>query len=435
MLEGGGEFVEGERYLIRDRLGNSQKMVSTKGKLMPMPDPDRTSKPTSNIQPRPINVPSLASVSTYPCQNTSVLNNPLISKIDKNHVVLEGGEQFKECKAYMIRDQLGNSQKMVWAKGGFMPMPESDRTRRPSLNIKQNPVLVPSISTNPCQNTSVLNNPLISKIDKNHVVLEGGGEFEEGMLYLIRDRLGNSQKMVWTKNGFMPMRESDRTKRPSLNIKQPVLVPSISTNLCQNTSVFINNPLISKIDKNHVVLEGGGEFEVDQAYMIRDRLGNSKIMVRTKDGFMPLHESDRTSKSTLNIKQKPVKGPSTEPVKTSFGLTQNLRKRKSSAPVSSDDSDKFLTKNVDFTPDQKHKPSTITATLASPVPESDAGSISCPICLDFAATIKAGGKKIMTTTCGHVFCQPCLEDAVKNFRECPMCRKNIDSTKMFVIHI
>uniref|UniRef100_A0A061RK57 Ubiquitin-protein ligase zinc ion binding protein n=1 Tax=Tetraselmis sp. GSL018 TaxID=582737 RepID=A0A061RK57_9CHLO len=45
-------------------------------------------------------------------------------------------------------------------------------------------------------------------------------------------------------------------------------------------------------------------------------------------------------------------------------------------------------------------------------------SIKCPICL--------GGIQNMTsTTCGHVFCQECIKQAVKAQKKCPTCRKPI----------
>ncbi|XP_060603319.1 uncharacterized protein LOC132756302 isoform X2 [Ruditapes philippinarum] len=37
----------------------------------------------------------------------------------------------------------------------------------------------------------------MQKINKNNVVLEGGGQFEEGQAYVIRDRYGNARTMLW----------------------------------------------------------------------------------------------------------------------------------------------------------------------------------------------------------------------------------------------
>ncbi|XP_052778900.1 protein wech-like [Mya arenaria] len=56
-----------------------------------------------------------------------------------------------------------------------------------------------------------LTSPLSFRIDKNNVVLEGGGQFEEGQAYMIRDRQGNARKMIWTKGDFMPLQEPDKS--------------------------------------------------------------------------------------------------------------------------------------------------------------------------------------------------------------------------------
>ena len=42
-------------------------------------------------------------------------------------------------------------------------------------------------------------------INPGKVVLEGGGEFEEGQTYIIRDRQGNSQMRIWKEGKFYPV--------------------------------------------------------------------------------------------------------------------------------------------------------------------------------------------------------------------------------------
>ncbi|KAH3870564.1 hypothetical protein DPMN_033752 [Dreissena polymorpha] len=69
------------------------------------------------------------------------------------------------------------------------------------------PVHMSTISTK--LNQSVLTSPKIStRIDKSNVLLEGGGQFEEGQAYMIRDRLGNSRKMVWKNGTFVDLEDT-----------------------------------------------------------------------------------------------------------------------------------------------------------------------------------------------------------------------------------
>ncbi|WAR07187.1 SENP6-like protein [Mya arenaria] len=92
------------------------------------------------------------------------------------------------------------------------------------LQTVQNTQKVSSISTNQNQ---TLTSPLSSKIDKNNVVLEGGGQFEEGQAYMIRDRQGNARKMIWTKGEFMPMQEPDKSINRSEGARQGVVVTEV----------------------------------------------------------------------------------------------------------------------------------------------------------------------------------------------------------------
>ncbi|XP_052811535.1 sentrin-specific protease 6-like isoform X2 [Mya arenaria] len=110
------------------------------------------------------------------------------------------------------------SSKMLYRSPSLQPMGMNQQVHHPTSNIKQSPVQVSSISTNQNQ---TLTSPLSSKIDKNNVVLEGGGQFEEGQAYMIRDRQGNARKMIWTKGEFMPMQEPDKSiQHPNIDSSQ-----------------------------------------------------------------------------------------------------------------------------------------------------------------------------------------------------------------------
>lgn len=61
--------------------------------------------------------------------------------------------------------------------------------------------------------------------------------------------------------------------------------------------------------------------------------------------------------------------------------------------------------------------------------------IQCPICLDTLEQIKAANKKVTSTTCGHIFCGPCIKQAVVESKQCPSCRKSLDMRKIHPIFI
>jgi len=46
--------------------------------------------------------------------------------------------------------------------------------------------------------------------------------------------------------------------------------------------------------------------------------------------------------------------------------------------------------------------------------------------LDTLTEIKAEGKQLVSTNCGHIFCEICLKDTIKSIgRKCPTCRKKL----------
>ncbi|XP_031570401.1 E3 ubiquitin-protein ligase complex slx8-rfp subunit slx8-like [Actinia tenebrosa] len=51
-------------------------------------------------------------------------------------------------------------------------------------------------------------------------------------------------------------------------------------------------------------------------------------------------------------------------------------------------------------------------------------SITCPICLDDVHLIKRK-RQLSSTTCGHVFCDKCIKNAIKTQSRCPTCRKKL----------
>ena len=92
-----------------------------------------------------------------------------------------------------------------------------------------------------------------------------------------------------------------------------------------------------------------------------------------------------------------------------------------------------------FTPPrQQDLNSTIDLTESpTPQPESPASPISpctgplasllCPVCLDSLAMVKKKGRRILSTSCGHVFCGSCLPRSLAATGCCPSCRSRCTS--------
>jgi len=62
----------------------------------------------------------------------------------------------------------------------------------------------------------------------------------------------------------------------------------------------------------------------------------------------------------------------------------------------------------------------------------------CPICLDSFTEVKASGRQVMSTTCGHVFCEECLKGVLKNNaagKKCPTCRKQLSRQSVHPLFI
>lgn len=61
--------------------------------------------------------------------------------------------------------------------------------------------------------------------------------------------------------------------------------------------------------------------------------------------------------------------------------------------------------------------------------------IHCPICLDSLTQVKAANQQMHSTTCGHLFCGPCITRVLTATQQCPTCRKRLDIRKIHPIFI
>ncbi|RUS74600.1 hypothetical protein EGW08_017642 [Elysia chlorotica] len=93
--------------------------------------------------------------------------------------------------------------------------------------------------------------------------------------------------------------------------------------------------------------------------------------------------------------------------------------RQSSAYVYlSDESDSEL-------PDPANQPEASSVANSSVLQSPENVSIVCPICLDDTRQMRRNFKELKSTTCGHIFCNVCIETAIRMQHQCPTCRKRL----------
>lgn len=76
-----------------------------------------------------------------------------------------------------------------------------------------------------------------------------------------------------------------------------------------------------------------------------------------------------------------------------------------------------------------------TSSSDDPAATTTERKISCPICWDDEKTIKRRKRKLMSTTCGHVFCDLCIRSAVQRQNKCPTCRKKLTLRQLHPIFL
>ncbi|KAI8921273.1 hypothetical protein DFJ77DRAFT_157398 [Powellomyces hirtus] len=85
------------------------------------------------------------------------------------------------------------------------------------------------------------------------------------------------------------------------------------------------------------------------------------------------------------------------------------------------------------TPTQPAAPPPLIRPPFAPVPpiiepEDTPAPLKCAICLDAMGE----GCQLSATTCGHIFCNSCIQEAFKKKKECPICRKALKGKNPFI---
>lgn len=71
-----------------------------------------------------------------------------------------------------------------------------------------------------------------------------------------------------------------------------------------------------------------------------------------------------------------------------------------------------------------------------PDPPAEEGiKLTCPICLEDHKRILDAKRKMMTTPCGHLFCDNCLKQSLKQNGMCPKCRQKITLDRCITVYL
>lgn len=87
------------------------------------------------------------------------------------------------------------------------------------------------------------------------------------------------------------------------------------------------------------------------------------------------------------------------------------------------------------------KPTTSKEPKKKAVDEKENGStktgidVTCPICLDKAEQFRSAGRMLVSTVCGHLFCDDCIKKTVQELHQCPTCRKKLNRKQYHPVYI
>lgn len=107
--------------------------------------------------------------------------------------------------------------------------------------------------------------------------------------------------------------------------------------------------------------------------------------------------------------------------------TEKVKQREVISVSESEDSDVVI---LPCTPPQSHHQ------LPTPKPHSSSSpDITCPICMDNRRTFVASGRTLVTTKCGHIFCDSCLQKSITLLHKCPTCSGKLTLKQYHRIYI
>jgi len=76
-------------------------------------------------------------------------------------------------------------------------------------------------------------------------------------------------------------------------------------------------------------------------------------------------------------------------------------------------------------------PITGSTQSGSPSKRSVKKCIKCPVCLDESTVFEVSSRQLVSTVCGHLFCDRCISEVIRTTKACPTCRKKITTKKGF----
>jgi len=110
---------------------------------------------------------------------------------------------------------------------------------------------------------------------------------------------------------------------------------------------------------------------------------------------------------------------------------RNNRTDSSRSPVKPKQPNDDIIEIKDSQPIQSPTQTQTSSPSLSPSKRSVRKSIKCPVCLDESTVFEVSGRQLVSTVCGHLFCDRCISEVIRTSKACPSCRKKIASKRAF----
>lgn len=72
---------------------------------------------------------------------------------------------------------------------------------------------------------------------------------------------------------------------------------------------------------------------------------------------------------------------------------------------------------------------------ASLLSSPEGSKVTCPVCMDSDSHIRRTGRQLYSTTCGHIFCDNCIKQALASQHRCPSCRKRLTGKQIHPLYL